>query len=102
MQILFASRSAQGSPPHTHLFPHPTLSHNPTEAKPPPSKVSLYLQVYPAAVSETRTPADAVCPLYIIAVVALQAFVVVAGLPFVAVLVELSSAHFTAATGVQD
>lgn len=58
--------------------------------------------MHQAAASEIRTPADAVRPLHIVAVVALEAFVVVARLPFVAVLVELSGAHFTAATGVQD
>lgn len=47
-------------------------------------------------------PADAMCPAHIVAVVALQAFVVVAGPSFVAILVELSSAHLTAAAGIRN
>lgn len=47
-------------------------------------------------------PADAMGASHVVAVVTLQAFVVVAGSPLVTVLVELSRTHLTAATAVRD
>lgn len=47
-------------------------------------------------------PADAMGTADIIAIVALQAFMVVAGPPFVTVLVELGSAHLAAAAAIRD
>lgn len=45
-------------------------------------------------------PADAMGTAYVVAVVALQAFVMVAGPSFMAVLVKLGGAHLAAATAV--
>lgn len=47
-------------------------------------------------------PADAMRAAHIIAIVALQAFMVVAGPSFVTVLVELGSAHLAAAAAIRD
>lgn len=47
-------------------------------------------------------PADAMGTAHIIAVVALQAFMVVTGPSFVAILVELGGTHLAAATAVGD
>lgn len=50
--------------------------------------------------SVAHTPADAMGTAHIIAIVALQAFMVVTGPSFVAILVELSSTYLAAAAGV--
>lgn len=49
-----------------------------------------------------HTPADAIGTTHIVAIVALQAFVVVTWPAFVAVLVELSGTHLAAAAAVWD
>lgn len=48
------------------------------------------------------TPADAMSTADIIAIVALQAFMVVAGPSIMAVLVELGGAHLAAAAAIRD
>lgn len=66
----------------------------------------LAVLVNPAVVFAGATfglgPADAVGSAHVVAVVALQAFVVVAGPSLVAVLVELGGAHLAAAAAVGD
>lgn len=47
-------------------------------------------------------PADAMGAPHIVAVVTLKALVVVAGLPFMTILVELRCTHFTTTTAVRD
>lgn len=56
----------------------------------------------PTATSEPRTPADAVGAAHVVAVVALQPFMVVAGTPFMAVLVQLGGTHLAAAAAIRD
>lgn len=65
---------------------------------PPPSPLSFSLPT----TSVVRTPADAMGTAHIVAVVALQAFMVVTGPSFMAILVELSSTHLAAAAAVRD
>lgn len=62
----------------------------------------FWLHVYSLCINPwVRTPADAMGTAHIVAIVALQAFVMVAGPSFVAVLVELSGTHLAAAAAVR-
>lgn len=65
-----------------------------------PKKLPKHLPA--ASVVYVRTPADAVGATHIVAVVAIQSFMVVARLSLVAVLVELRCAHLAAAATVGD
>lgn len=93
--------------------PHPEVTHSLTQPRAKPSNPGPSLNpkaIRPLppltwglpATSVARTPADAVGTAHIIAVVALEPFVVVTGPSFVAILVELGGAHLAAAAAVRD
>lgn len=75
----------------------PNLNPKPPD-KPPPSPLFASL----SSTAVVHTPADAMGTAHIIAIVALQAFMVVTGPSFVAILVELSGTHLAAAAGVRN
>lgn len=88
----------EGYTPHCAVYTGALVFTSCTEVLP----ILIHASVIFTGAAICLCPADAMGAPHIVAVVTLQAFVVVAGLPLVAVLVELCCTHFTAATAIRD